>query len=916
MADVRRDTRLHSAPRLLTPTSGLVAASSSTASARDELPALTAASQVITEINRYRPLWHESWQDEAWSYYESLGEFNYGVEWFAEALSRVRLTAAKVTPGGDEPEPLTSGPAAKLVQSFMGGVDGQAQLLRSLAVQLSVAGDTYFVGREVTDTDLRYGLLMDAEPDESGNVWTVNPVNTLRRHRGRFLNFARRQERRYEWELRVDDNAWVPLGPESLVVRIWDRNEHEPWRAMSPAKAALPIMREIDMYNRHIIASLVSRVAMNGMLFIPDEVVLPASPQYENASDPFVAEMLDVMMAAIKNPGSPAAAAPMPVRIPAEYIEKFKHLTFASGLDGKVFESRAEAIRRLAATLNLPAEVITGMGDVNHWCKTRETRAYTPNGWSSDVRVGDTILTLDHDTGLARWSPVIDIYRAPVVVERMLTVHLSNGHGGQMFELTSTPDHRYPIIRDGKRIVVRGHELRRGDVITRGAPVRAPETPTFTDDLVRLVAWYSADGTLTGTDDRPNQIRIGKSWRENPGPTANLVSALTGVFGPARESMPTGIGPAWRMEHQDRGMMIAVLNAAARDVLLSLVPGKSKIIPREFVDKLTSAQLDIFLTTWMISDGSGGRAHDSAAGSLRQRESARIDAVEHAAIMSGRSVRRWTSESNGFKSGTMHCLTVSSISTAVVRDVVETTYSGEVWCPTTETGTWLAQEPGGWTEYTGNSAWSLSEDAIKIHISPKVEIITRALTLGYLHPMLQALGENVRASDGSRIIVWYDTSELTQRPDRSGAAIQLRELMIISDAATRRETGFDESDKPTDDELERMILMKLALNPQLAPAALKELTGLVLDGGSEAPSGTAAPGNPDAVDDSTLPTDVNVGAEQRAMPDTQGEPPPAPDEGVGTITADARTRTDVLAMRVVRARQLARADASTNGRIT
>lgn len=553
MADVRRDTRLHVQSRR----HNALTSDVSHASVMNigDASSLTAAAQVITEFERYRPLWRESWQDEAWSFYESLGEFNYGVEWFAEALSRVRLTAAKVVPGSDEPETLKSGSAAEIIENFLGGVDGRSQLLRSLGVQLSVVGDAYLIGRQVTESDARYGLLMDAEPDESGNIWTVNPINTLRRHRGRMLNFARRQDRRYAWELRVDDNAWVPLSVESLVVRIWDRNEHEPWRAMSPARAALPIMREIDMYNRHIIASLVSRVAMNGMLFIPDEVTLPASPQYENASDPFIAEMLDIMMAAIKNPGAPAAAAPMPVRIPAEYIEKFKHLTFASGVDGKVFESRADAIRRLAATLNLPAEIITGMGDVNHW-----------------------------------------------------------------------------------------------------------------------------------------------------------------------------------------------------------------------------------------------------------------------------------------------------------------------------------------------SSWNLTENAIKIHIAPKIELITRALTIGYLHPMLKAAGESTRDANGSRLIVWYDTTELSQRPDRSTAAIQLRELMIISDAATRRETGFAESDAPTKSELADMILMKLALDPQFAPAALKELTGVTLESESvTAPSDTDVPPTSGAsVPSGSSSVTPPSGASQRTTPSTSGEPPPPPDEGIDAITASSR----------------------------
>lgn len=531
--------------------------------------ALTSAAQLLTsstlEPSRY--LQNHQWQAEAWDFYESLGEFNYGVEWFGEALSRVRLLAAQVTPGGDEPEILESGPAVDLVSSLCGGTDGQSQLLRSLGVQLSVPGEAYFVGRDISEVDEFTGVLLDAEPDEYGRVWTVQPTETMRQSRRTFRDLLGRQRR--GWDMRVDETRWVKLPAEGLVTRVWDRHERFPWRAISPARAALSIMREVDMYNRQVMATLVSRVAMNGMLLLPDEISFPVNPGYEEAVDPFFAELIDIMRAAIKNPGAPSSAAPMPLRIPAEYIDKVKHLIFATPLDQKLFEAREQALRRLATTLNLPAEIITGMGDVNHW-----------------------------------------------------------------------------------------------------------------------------------------------------------------------------------------------------------------------------------------------------------------------------------------------------------------------------------------------SSWQLSEDAIKMHISPKVEIITRCLTIGYLHPMLRALGENIRTKDGGRIIFWYDTSELTQRPDRSESARELYRLKVITAEATRRENGFDEADAPTDDELEKMILTELAVNPQTAAPALKELTGLELDMATGQPPPPVADVEPSAGgpvgdsdgDETTEPTPPTSAT---GAPKTRGNAPPTPDEDV---TASARRDAVVINSHSVRRR--------------
>lgn len=455
---------------------------------------LTAAVQMISsnkDLNIFRPISYDGWQDEAWAFYEGLGEFSYGVSWFSEALSRCRLNVAEVSPGGDEPQVLTSGPAVDLIEQLAGGPAGQSALLKSFAVQLSVPGECYLVGHDINgiDYDAFAGIILDAEPDDSGHVWTVQPKTTIKPSQRTFKTMLGREQRGYE--MQVDDAVWVPLPGETLIARIWDRDERMPWRASSPARAALATMREIDMYNRYIMATLISRVALNGVWLIPDEVTLPVNPAYADQQDPFFAELLDVMRSVIKNPGSPASAAPLPLRVPGDLVDKFKHMTFATPLDDKIFEAREGALRRLAASLNLPQEVLTGLGNTNYW-----------------------------------------------------------------------------------------------------------------------------------------------------------------------------------------------------------------------------------------------------------------------------------------------------------------------------------------------SSATLEESAIKIHIAPKIEVITRCVTVGYLYPMLKSAGESLTTSSGNRIVVWYDTSQLTQRPDRSDLAMQLNDRIVISDAATRRETGFTEADKPTDEERNAMLQRGLVRQGgQFAGPAYEMLTG-------------------------------------------------------------------------------------------
>lgn len=118
--------------------------------------------------------------------------------------------------------------------------------------------------------------------------------------------------------------------------------------------------------------------------------------------------------------------------------------------------------------------------------------------------------------------------------------------------------------------------------------------------------------------------------------------------------------------------------------------------------------------------------------------------------------------------------------------------------------------------------WQLEESAIKVHISPDVEIMTNGLTLGYLHPRLKAEGED----DWERWVVWYDASEIIARPDRSNNVLKAYDRFEVNGRTLRREIGLTEDDAPTSKELQDMVLKRLASNPQIGFVALHELTGM------------------------------------------------------------------------------------------
>jgi hypothetical protein len=151
---------------------------------------------------------------------------------------------------------------------------------------------------------------------------------------------------------------------------------------------------------------------------------------------------------------------------------------------------------------------------------------------------------------------------------------------------------------------------------------------------------------------------------------------------------------------------------------------------------------------------------------------------------------------------------------------------------------------------SGMNHWGaaqVEESGIKLHIAPDAEMICHALTKGYLTPVLRAGGHDLIGPNGGRIVMWYDPSEIVQRPDKSDDAILAYDRLEISGRALRREIGMSESDKPSSadldemtDKLERrsMGAAAVANPPQAEPEMGTESTEG--DAGAEDPANTQA----------------------------------------------------------------------------
>lgn len=123
------------------------------------------------------------------------------------------------------------------------------------------------------------------------------------------------------------------------------------------------------------------------------------------------------------------------------------------------------------------------------------------------------------------------------------------------------------------------------------------------------------------------------------------------------------------------------------------------------------------------------------------------------------------------------------------------------------------------------TGWLISSEEVTLVLSPTVATICHALTTGFLHPMLQAMG----VEDWADHFVWFDASELELRPDKSVDSRELYDKGALSEEAMLRENGFSTDDAPTPDEKRTNLLTKLLVGaPSLAPLLLPML-GIEVD---------------------------------------------------------------------------------------
>lgn len=322
-------------------------------------------------------------------------------------------------------------------------------------------------------------------------------------------------------------------------------------------------------------------------------------------------------------------------------------------------------------------------------CVDEDTEILTKRGWlkHADLREGDETLGL-HEDGTVSWTRVNRVSRYPGHHDM---VHWkSRGH-----DSLTTPNHRWLVEWWGNQTDKVGMRWTRSDklgdkaneaVIAGRELIEYPEQK-YTDALVELVAWYWTEGHL----NKWNGISISQNRRANPEKWASIQAALISCFGEAKDSGSRG-----------REFYIGSKHGKAEQIWRH-APGKDKVLSLDFILSLTKAQLQLFVDTSIAGDGhvyvnKNGKVTQTT---IFQKRKESLDIFQIACQLLGRQTTLMK-QGDGWRLCIYSRSRVLPASARRTGKINEVTYDGIVWCPSTETGTWLARRDGT-VYFTGNT---------------------------------------------------------------------------------------------------------------------------------------------------------------------------------------------------------------------
>lgn len=315
---------------------------------KQERRAVTAA---VAKISMEGAAWRAwrfgdmAWQMDGWRLYDITGQLRFVANWAGNSISRCRLYVAEVDDSGEAGAEVKDEKIANLAAGPLGKGPAKAEAMRLLGINLYVPGEAY--------------IIAEAEGGDDGeDRWFVVSGGQIKRQGDKIQ--IRRSSLYGGGVLEFRDGV-------DLMLRVWTPHPRDVDQPDSPTRSAIPDLREIEAIRKREFAELDSRLTGAGLLPLPEGADFPRGDDDPTGVQGFAALLMRAMATSLQDRASAEAMVPIMFTVPGEYLDKIKPVQFWSELSNQLLPLREAAVRSLAQALDVPPEILLGMGDVNHW---------------------------------------------------------------------------------------------------------------------------------------------------------------------------------------------------------------------------------------------------------------------------------------------------------------------------------------------------------------------------------------------------------------------------------------------------------------------------------------------------------------------------------------------------------------------
>lgn len=310
----------------------------------------------------------QRWQTLAWGYRDMIGELRAALQFRAQAISRVRFFVAEIMEDDDEPVAV----ALRTERGDDGQPTERAQKI-TIDEDLCVAAEAELARLPLDDGD--FISIFSENFDVAGECWLygrMDPVTDEELWEMRSIDDVDVQGDSITIKDETGQPRRVNLDPDSgeELYRLWRKHPRKPYQADSSLNACLDSLEDITLIARELRAASRSRIAANGIMFVPEGMAELKNVKEDDDAEPgdrFIADLTASIVAPISNEGDAGGIAPIVLVGTADDIKAVRFERLDREDSPTLIDKLNKALARMGQSIDVPPEIVTGMADVNHW---------------------------------------------------------------------------------------------------------------------------------------------------------------------------------------------------------------------------------------------------------------------------------------------------------------------------------------------------------------------------------------------------------------------------------------------------------------------------------------------------------------------------------------------------------------------